>query len=109
MIKILLVDDDPRWLMLMTEDASDPNRELVEAQSESEALEKIRDEVFDVVITDLELRPGTDEHGGLAVLKAAKEKDIYTQVIVCTSIGKPEISVRAIGLGAFDYLERDPE
>ena len=108
MIKILLVDDDPRWLALMAEDAAGTGRELVEAKSESAALERIKSELFDVVVTDLELRPGKEEHGGLTVLKAAKEKDIYTQVIVCTGVGEPEISVSAIGLGAFDYLEKDP-
>ena len=108
MINILLVDDDPRWLEDMTWAARGPGRQFIQAQSEEEALEKLRETHFDLVVTDLELRRGEQDTGGLAILQAAKEKDVYTQVIVCTAKGTPAISVRAMKLGAFDYLERNP-
>jgi DNA-binding NtrC family response regulator len=108
MINILLVDDDPRWLEDMAWAARGRDRTFVQALSEEEAIQKINENDFDVVVTDLELRQGEQDTGGLAILEAAKAKDIYTQVIVCTAKGTPAISVRAMKMGAFDYLERNP-
>jgi DNA-binding NtrC family response regulator len=64
----------------------------------------IQQNVFDVIVTDLKIET---EKAGFDVLEAAKKKDIYTQVIVITAYGSPEISVQTMRLGAFDYLERN--
>jgi DNA-binding NtrC family response regulator len=64
----------------------------------------VREHDFDVIVADLKME--TDK-AGLEVLKAAKEKDIYTQVIIVTAYGTPEVSVETMRLGAFDYLERN--
>jgi len=56
------------------------------------------------VITDLMLEHQT-AHDGLSVVQAARQ-DEFTQVIVVTAYGSPELSVEAMELGAFDYLER---
>jgi len=108
MAKILLVDDDARWRKDMAWATRGTGAEIVTAASTEEAMQRIAEEDFDVVVTDLELVQGTRDVGGLKVLQAAKEKDIYTQVIVCTAVGTPAISVQAMGLGAFDYMERNP-
>lgn len=107
MIKILIVDNEDGPLKSMAWAAQGADRELFEAKSEEKALELIEEHEFDVVVTDLELRK-RDITGGLNILEAAKKRSIFTQVIVCTAYGSPEISVRAMRLGAFDYLERNP-
>ena len=57
-----------------------------------------------MVVTDL-LMETQSAADGLAVLTAAKRRP-FTQVIVVTSFGSPELSVESMRLGAFDYLER---
>lgn len=104
MVKILVVDDEPTLRGQLEWAARGEGREVVAAKSGEEAIRLIQQHDFDVIVTDLKME--TDD-AGLAVLKAVKEKDIYTQVIVVTAYGTPEISIETMRLGAFDYLERN--
>jgi DNA-binding NtrC family response regulator len=106
MSKILVVDDKPKSLKHLATASQIPGAEVVTAASAPEALQKIAEETFDVIVTDMRLEPN-EPKVGFEVLKAAKERDKYTQVIVITAYGTPEISVEAMRLGAFDYLERN--
>jgi two-component system response regulator HydG len=106
MIRILVVEDRAKARAQLAEVARTSDAEVVTADSKEQAIQAIAGETFDVVITDLKLGE-KDLGAGLEVLKAAKEKDRYTQVIVITSYGTPQISVTAMGLGAFDYLEKN--
>ena len=111
MPKILLVDNSPEWREDMDWAARGPGREITMAQSATEAIRKMNTG-FDLVVTDLgipEEEGGIpDTEFGLKVLDAAKAKDPYTQVIVCTAAGTQALSIRAMRQGAFDYLERAP-
>lgn len=110
MPKILLVDDSPEWRADMEWAAKGLDRDVATVQSAGEAIRKIAQENFDIVVADLQIPQEAggipETEGGLAVLKAAKAKDVYTQVIVCTAAGTQAISVKAMRFGAFDYLER---
>ncbi len=69
------------------------------------AVARLRDgaaEPFDVVVTDLRL-PGAD---GVRVLRAARERDPSTAVLVMTAHGSVETAVEAMKLGAFDFLQK---
>jgi len=57
---------------------------------------------YHVVVTDLRL-PGAD---GLAVLRAALERDAHTSVIVMTAYGSVESAVEAMRLGAYDFVQK---
>ena len=57
---------------------------------------------YDVVVTDLRL-PGAD---GVAVLKAAHERDARTAVLLMTAYGSIETAVEAMKLGAFDFVQK---
>ena len=104
MTKILVVDNTPELKEDLEWALRDPGRRIVTAQSAKEAIECIGREIFDVVVTDLRME--TNE-AGLDVLRAAKERDAYTQVIVLTAYGTPEVSAKTMLLGAFDYVERN--
>jgi len=110
MPKILLVDDLDDWREDMEWAARGSGREIETAKSAGEAIRKIDEAIFDLVVTDLNIpdeeKGIPDIEGGLRVLDAAKAKDPYTQVIVCTVAGTHATSVRAMRQGAFDYLER---
>jgi DNA-binding NtrC family response regulator len=57
---------------------------------------------FDVVVTDLRL-PGCD---GISVLRAARERDPGTSVLVMTAYGSIETAVEAMRVGAFDFVQK---
>ncbi len=79
--------------------------DVEEAASGEEALTRIHDlgrEAFDVVLTDVRL-PGAD---GLAVLRAARERDPRTSVVLMTAYGSIETAVEAMRIGAFDFVQK---
>jgi len=104
MTKILVVDDDHDLRDDLAWAAKKITKDVLEADGSEVAIRKIHEIDFDVIVTDLHME---SEKAGLEVLKAAKQKDIYTQVILVTAWGTPEISVETMRLGAFDYLERN--
>jgi len=104
MPKILVVDDRPKSLKHLAKAAQLPGAEVKTAGSAREAIQKIATETFDVIVTDLRMEVIA---AGLEVLKAAKEKDPYTQVIVITAYGTPEITTEAMREAAFDFVERN--
>ena len=76
--------------------------EFVEAEDGGKALEAFDQERFDLVITDLKL-PKPD---GMAILSHVKKKDPELPVIVITAFGSIDNAVKAIRLGAFDYVSK---
>src|SRR5208337_2037416 len=87
-----------------TKAAHVPGSEVATAGSSREAIQRIAEETFDVVVTDLKMEK---DEAGLEVLKAAKEKDTFTQVIVITAYGTPMITAEAMRLGAVDFCEKN--
>ena len=76
-----------------------------EAPDATLAVERIADrgvEAYDLVVTDLRL-PGGD---GFDVLRAARERDTRTAVILMTAHGTIETAVRAIQEGAIDFVQK---
>jgi DNA-binding NtrC family response regulator len=57
---------------------------------------------FTVVVTDLSL-PGAD---GLAVLKAARQANASSYVIIVTGYASLDSAISAVRLGAYDYLTK---
>jgi len=78
----------------------------VDAEARGDAaVERLRErgvEGYDVVITDLRL-PGAD---GLDVLRAARERDARTAVVLTTAYGTIEAAVDAMRQGAFDFVQK---
>ena len=104
MARILVVDDVPVLRGHLEWAARGEGREVMAAESGEQAIGLIQQHDFDVIVSKLIMET---KEAGLDVLRAAKEKDIYTQVIMVTAYGRPEISAEAMHLGAFDYLERN--
>ncbi len=57
---------------------------------------------FDVIVTDLSMPDGS----GMDVLRAARERDDATQVILITAYATTEQAVEAMRLGAYDYIQK---
>jgi DNA-binding NtrC family response regulator len=71
------------------------------------ALHKVEEEVFDILLLDV-MMPGID---GLEVLQQVKERHPEVDVIMMTGLSEIQTAVKAMKLGAFDYLSKpfDPD
>ena len=76
--------------------------EVDEAESGEAGCERGAAGAYDVVLTDL--RMGTKD--GIDVLRAVKEAQPMTEVIVMTAYGTIESAVEAMSCGAFDYIQK---
>lgn len=102
-LTVLVVDDQPAHAEVVASALEKINAETVVVYSEKTAIQKIDENFYDVVVTDLMLETET---GGLHVLRAAKEKSPQTEVIVMTAFSGIETAVEAIQNGAFNYLAK---
>ncbi len=104
MVKILVVDDDPELREDLEWAASGRDRQVVTAASAKEAIQKLEDDDFDLVVTDLRMET---QVAGLQILQFAKGKNAHTQVILCTAYGTVQVGLEAMQYGALDYVERN--
>ncbi|HZP48924.1 MAG TPA: sigma-54 dependent transcriptional regulator [Vicinamibacterales bacterium] len=99
---ILIVDDEPGVRTALTGVLEDEGY-AVEAVSSGEAcLDRLTRGPVDLVVLDVWL-PGMD---GLATLARLRERQIDAQVVLISGHGNIESAVRAIKLGAFDFVEK---
>nr|WP_321469158.1 response regulator [uncultured Desulfobulbus sp.] len=101
---ILLVDDESVILDSLSRElkVAHPTFDIHVANSGAEAIDQINAQNLDLVVTDL-LMPGLD---GFQVLKAVKDKDPQTCVIILTGYADMESSIDALRLGADDFLQK---
>jgi DNA-binding NtrC family response regulator len=102
---ILIVDDERTLRFTLGEWARDAGFHPLEAASEREALERIRDHEVDVVVLDLKLA----DEDGLQVLRRLREVDPVLPVVMLTGHGTVEHAVRATRLGAYDFVLKPPD
>lgn len=103
--KILVVDDEMKMRRVLQMMLQKEGYEVVTAKNGEEALQKVEEENFDLVVTDMKM-PGLS---GIDLLKKLKEKDewipvIEMPVIMITAYGTVETAVKAMKQGAYDYL-----
>ena len=106
--RILVVDDEEIVIRSCVRILGDDGDCEVEAvQDGLEALKKIDDGHFDVLILDI-MMPKMD---GLEVLRRVKESHPDIDIIMVTGLSEIETAVRSMKLGAFDYLPKpfDPD
>lgn len=100
MARILVVDDEQHMVQLLDRFFTRrKNYEVVTAGDGSEALARIEEGPFDVVITDIRMEP----MDGLELLKRVKALRPATEVIVMTAYSDVETAVQAMQDGAADY------
>jgi len=98
--KILIVDDEEGMREFLTYMLEGESFQVSTAASGLEALEKIRQEEFALVLADVKM-PGID---GLEMLRRIKEMDEQTVVIVMTAYASLDTAIKAIKFDAYDYL-----
>lgn len=100
--RILVVDDEVRMANSLKTLLSDSGYTVDVAYSGWEALEKLRLEPPDLVITDIKM----SEIDGYEVMRFIKEKLPQTYVIVITGHANLESAIEAIHHEAFDYITK---
>ena len=100
--RVLVVDDEKSMRELLAITLERQGYEVSVAEDGEVAIEAVRRDGFDVIITDLRM-PNAD---GLQVLRAAKEHTPETVVIVITAVGSTDTAVEAMKLGAYDYITK---
>jgi two-component system nitrogen regulation response regulator NtrX len=102
MPSILIVDDEPGVRSALGGVLRDEGYDIDAAESGEAALERLARQSYDVVVLDIWL-PGMD---GLATLARMRERQIDAQVVIISGHGNVESAVRAIKMGAFDFVEK---
>jgi two-component system response regulator AtoC len=100
MTKVLVVDDDPALRFLMEGVLTGHGLEVVVAESAGEALTMLAD--VDVVVSDYSM-PDMD---GMELLERIKATNAALPFILVTSQGSERLAVRALMLGAYNYLRK---
>ena len=101
---VLVVDDEPEVLDLLAEYFRSRSVRVATAADGRAAVAALeRDGArFGLVVTDLHL-PGID---GLGVLRAARQANPSTYVVIVTGYASLDSAIQAVRLGAYDYLTK---
>src|SRR5262245_60970105 len=102
-VNILLVDDRPDKLLTLETVLADLDQNLVKVQSGREALRRLLQEEFAVILLDVNM-PGLDGFETAALIRQRKNSE-YTPIIFITGVSDTENHVsRGYSLGAVDYI-----
>ena len=100
--RILIVDDEGRNREFLKEFLEVEGFDVETAKDGREAIEILEKMDFDLVLTDLRM-PRAD---GLAVLEGLRRINPQTVAIVFTGFGSIDTAVKAVKLGAYDYITK---
>ncbi len=100
--RVLVVDDNIPILEVFGNYFKNAEFDLVLSSSGEDAIDKVKEKPFQVVVTDLRMHPVS----GLDVIKHVKTNCPDTEVIVLTGYASLESSIDAIRFDVFDYVEK---
>ena len=98
--KILVVEDDPLMLGALEILLLDEGYEVTTAASGREAIQRAREDHFDLVVCDVRMA----EMDGIETLSNLKQQQPDSRSIVITGYASPDVPIQAIKLGVDDYL-----
>ena len=98
--RLLVVDDESRQMEALCRTLTPEGYDVTGFSVPEEALTALREQPFDVLLTDL-MMPGMD---GLALLRAALQIDPDLVSIMMTGQGSVTSAVDAMKIGALDYI-----
>ena len=100
--KILVVDDEQLIRWSLEQNLKKQGYEVMTAGSGEDALRLLREEAPDLMLLDIQL-PGIS---GMEVLEKVKEMEEEIIVIMVTALGVLETAVKAMRIGAYDYINK---
>ena len=99
---ILVVDDEPNSLFGICQVLTDEGFQTLPAKSGGEALEKIKTDAVNLIITDEKM----PDMSGMQLLLEVKKSDPHIPVILITAYGSVTLAVEAVKKGAFYFFEK---
>lgn len=104
-IKLLLVDDEQRFLETLRQRLELRNFEVTPVTNGQAALDAAKEGDFDLALLDLRM-PGL---GGEEVLRILREKHPLIEVVILTGHGSVDSAVHCTKLGSYGYLQKPCE
>jgi DNA-binding NtrC family response regulator len=102
MARILIIDDDPAMVSVISDICQERGHQTVAYASGSKALENLSAQAPQLVISDMRM----DKVGGLDILRECREVLPQTPVILITAYKTVESAIEAMKLGAYDYITK---
>ncbi|MGB8658729.1 MAG: response regulator [Candidatus Zixiibacteriota bacterium] len=99
-VRILVVDDEEIMLKLACDALRSQGHQVTGASGASEALDRLRQERFDFILTDIKM----PEMDGLELIQAAHQMDPSMGAIFMTGFASLDTAKKAIQEGAYDYI-----
>ncbi len=100
---LLIVEDESDLRSLLIEELAEiPNIQIEEAANGALALEKLKTTSITAILSDINM----PELNGLEFLEAARKQGFDTPLVFLTGYGDKEKVIRALRLGAFDFLSK---
>ncbi len=100
--KILVVDDDTTFLLMLKSFLEKKGYSAVTESNAEKGLQALKQSSFDLILSDYRM-PGMD---GIEMLSTINDMNINTPLILITSYGDIKLAVKAMKLGAADYLTK---
>lgn len=100
--RILIVDDDPYFLRVLSRILAGENFRVKTAEGAAEAAKVLREDSFDLVISDLRLPDGD----GLTILQEIRKAGSEVPVVILTAYGEVDSYLEAMNAGATEYLNK---
>ncbi|MEI6277146.1 MAG: sigma-54 dependent transcriptional regulator [Prolixibacteraceae bacterium] len=101
-ISVLILDDEKHFTEELAEYLNLSGHTVFEANTVADGLEILGKNQIDIMILDIRL-PGAD---GLDILKKVKVEHLLLEVIIVSGHGDMDTVIKAMRLGAFDYLRK---
>jgi DNA-binding response OmpR family regulator len=100
--RVLVVDDEKNIRLTIAQSLQKLDLEVEDAVNGDEALQKIRQDDFQLVLLDLKL-PGMD---GMEVLRRVRSFNKRIKILIITAHGTVDNAVEAMKLGAVDFIQK---
>lgn len=112
MKRVLIVEDDKELCSELCDELKGEGFFCECADTVRSAMEKIKRNKFDLIVCDIRVPSVKKE--GIQLIRKIRQLERsgqidYVGVIVITAWGDKENAIEALKLGAFDYLEKDPD
>jgi DNA-binding NtrC family response regulator len=101
-IQIMVLDDEEIVGKRLKTALEKSNYEVEIFQDSREAVARIEEKEFDIVVTDVRM----EGIGGMEVLEHVLEKSTRTKVILITGYATVEVAREALTRGAFDFIAK---
>jgi two-component system response regulator AtoC len=102
--RVLVVEDDPSLCRILEAFLRQESYQAASCTAAPEALERLKQESFHLVLLDLALPPSNRVSEGLALMEQCLRSARHTKIVIITGEGTVETAMDCIRRGAEDYL-----